>query len=77
MGENVRCGGDYTLERFLRDTLGEYKAMSILVELAERGILSDGLIRWGIRRLDKERLRQKARGDGSVCRGPPPGGHCR
>ena len=37
--------------------------MSIIVDLAERGILSDGLIRWGIRRLDRERLRSEDRGD--------------
>jgi cyclopropane-fatty-acyl-phospholipid synthase len=34
-----------------------------LVELAERGVLPDRLIRWGIRRLNRERMRTERRGD--------------
>jgi cyclopropane-fatty-acyl-phospholipid synthase len=37
--------------------------VSILIELAERGILPDCLIRWGIRSLDRQRLREEGRGD--------------
>ncbi len=37
--------------------------MSFVIELAERGLLPDSLIRWGIRRLDKKRLRLEDRGD--------------
>ncbi len=37
--------------------------MKFLVDLADRGRLPDALIRFGIRRLDKKRLRQENRGD--------------
>ncbi|MGD8924814.1 MAG: hypothetical protein PVG64_07770, partial [Syntrophobacterales bacterium] len=37
--------------------------MNIGVELAERGLLPDWLIRWGIRNLDRKRLRQEDRGN--------------
>jgi len=37
--------------------------MSVLIELAERGILPDGLIRWGIRDLDRRRLKLEDCGD--------------
>jgi cyclopropane-fatty-acyl-phospholipid synthase len=40
---------------------GEF--MNILIELADRGILPDILIRWGIRRLDRDRLFLEDRGD--------------
>ncbi len=35
--------------------------MSLLIKMAENGLLPDGLIRSGIRRLDKKRLRQEER----------------
>ena len=37
--------------------------MSVLIDLADRGLLPDGLIRYGIRQLDKKRLQQENRGD--------------
>ena len=37
--------------------------MSVLIELAERGVLPDGLIRWGIRGLDRQRLKLEDCGD--------------
>ncbi|UCG13190.1 MAG: class I SAM-dependent methyltransferase [Deltaproteobacteria bacterium] len=37
--------------------------MKLPIELAERGVLPDWLIRWGIRELDKKRLRSEDRGD--------------
>jgi cyclopropane-fatty-acyl-phospholipid synthase len=37
--------------------------MSVLIDLADRGLLPDGLIRYGIRRLDKKRLQEENRGD--------------
>lgn len=37
--------------------------MNIGVELTERGLLPDWLIRWGIRNLDRKRLRQEDRGN--------------
>jgi cyclopropane-fatty-acyl-phospholipid synthase len=37
--------------------------MRFAIELAERGLLPDRLIRWGIRRLDKKRLRMEDIGD--------------
>jgi cyclopropane-fatty-acyl-phospholipid synthase len=37
--------------------------VNIGVELAERGLLPDWLIRWGIRKLDRKRLRQEDRGN--------------
>jgi len=37
--------------------------VKFLVDLADRGRLPDALIRFGIRRLDKKRLRQENRGD--------------
>ncbi|MFW6163702.1 MAG: SAM-dependent methyltransferase [Planctomycetota bacterium] len=37
--------------------------MSLLIELAERGVLPDGLIRWGIRDLDRQRLKLEDCGD--------------
>jgi cyclopropane-fatty-acyl-phospholipid synthase len=40
--------------------------MSISIRLAEKGMLPDCLIRWGIRRLDEQRLRLEGRG-GSVA----------
>lgn len=39
------------------------KAMRLAIELAERGLLPDSLIRWGIRKLDKKRLRLEDLGD--------------
>ena len=36
--------------------------MSFAIELAERGLLPDSLIRWGIRQLDKKRLRVEDQG---------------
>lgn len=36
--------------------------MSILIDLAEQGLLPDGLIRWGIRGLDRQRLKLEDRG---------------
>jgi cyclopropane-fatty-acyl-phospholipid synthase len=39
------------------------EAMRFAIELAERGLLPDGLIRWGIRELDKKRLRLEDLGD--------------
>lgn len=36
--------------------------MSILIDLAEQGFLPDGLIRWGIRGLDRQRLKLEDRG---------------
>jgi cyclopropane-fatty-acyl-phospholipid synthase len=37
--------------------------MRVAIELAERGLLPDSLIRWGIRELDKKRLRLEDLGD--------------
>ncbi|UCH20266.1 MAG: class I SAM-dependent methyltransferase [Deltaproteobacteria bacterium] len=37
--------------------------MSVLIDLADRGFLSDRLIRYGIRKLDEKRLRDENRGD--------------
>jgi cyclopropane-fatty-acyl-phospholipid synthase len=37
--------------------------MSVLIDLADRGLLPDGLIRYGIRQLDKKRLQEEDRGD--------------
>lgn len=37
--------------------------MRLAIELAERGLLPDSLIRWGIRKLDKKRLRLEDLGD--------------
>ena len=37
--------------------------MTKLIELADRGFLPDGLIRFGIRRLDKKRLSDENRGN--------------
>jgi cyclopropane-fatty-acyl-phospholipid synthase len=37
--------------------------MSVLIDLADRGYLPDGLIRYGIRKLDKKRLQEEDRGD--------------
>jgi cyclopropane-fatty-acyl-phospholipid synthase len=37
--------------------------MRLAIELAERGLIPDNLIRWGIRRLDRKRLRSEDRGD--------------
>ena len=37
--------------------------MSVLIDLADRGLLPDGLIRYGIRQLDKKRLQEENRGD--------------
>jgi len=37
--------------------------MSVLIDLAERGVLPDGLIRWGIRGLDRQRLELEDCGD--------------
>jgi cyclopropane-fatty-acyl-phospholipid synthase len=37
--------------------------MKLSLELAERGVVPDWLIRWGIRGLDKKRLRLEDRGD--------------
>jgi cyclopropane-fatty-acyl-phospholipid synthase len=37
--------------------------MRFAIELAERGLLPDSLIRWGIRELDKKRLRMEDLGD--------------
>ena len=37
--------------------------MSLLIDLAERGVLPDGLIRWGIRGLDRQRLKLEDCGD--------------
>ena len=37
--------------------------MRLAIEMAERGLLSDSLIRWGIRELDKKRLRLEDLGD--------------
>ena len=42
--------------------------MNIAIDMAERGILPDWLIRWGIRGLDKKRLRQEDRGDDDAQR---------
>jgi len=39
------------------------EAMRFAIELAERGLLPDSLIRWGIQQLDKKRLRLEDRGD--------------
>jgi cyclopropane-fatty-acyl-phospholipid synthase len=39
------------------------EAMRLAIELAERGLLPDSLIRWGIRRLDEKRLRFEDLGD--------------
>jgi cyclopropane-fatty-acyl-phospholipid synthase len=39
------------------------EAMRFAIELAERGFLPDSLIRWGIRELDKKRLRMEDLGD--------------
>jgi cyclopropane-fatty-acyl-phospholipid synthase len=39
------------------------EAMRFAIELAERGLLPDSLIRWGIRELDKKRLRLEDLGD--------------
>jgi cyclopropane-fatty-acyl-phospholipid synthase len=39
------------------------EAMRLAIELAERGLLPDSLIRWGIRELDKKRLRLEDLGD--------------
>jgi cyclopropane-fatty-acyl-phospholipid synthase len=39
------------------------EAMRFAIELAERGLLPDSLIRWGIRQLDKKRLRLEDLGD--------------
>ena len=39
------------------------EAMRFAIELAERGLLPDRLIRWGIRQLDKKRLRMEELGD--------------
>ncbi len=39
------------------------EAMRFAIELAERGLLPDSLIRWGIRELDKKRLRMEDLGD--------------
>ena len=41
----------------------EGEAMRLAIELAERGLLPDSLIRWGIRELDKKRLRFEDLGD--------------
>jgi cyclopropane-fatty-acyl-phospholipid synthase len=41
----------------------EKEIVKYLIELAERGALSDHLIRWGIRWLNRERLRTERRGD--------------
>ena len=38
--------------------------MSLLIEMAENGLLPDRLIRFGIRQLDKKRLQQENHGDG-------------
>jgi len=37
--------------------------VSLLIDLAERGVLPDGLIRWGIRGLDRQRLKLEDCGD--------------
>ena len=37
--------------------------MSLLIEMAEHGLLPDRLIRFGIRQLDKKRLQEEDRGD--------------
>jgi cyclopropane-fatty-acyl-phospholipid synthase len=39
------------------------EALRLAIELAERGLLPDSLIRWGIRRLDRKRLRLEDLGD--------------
>ena len=39
------------------------EAMRFAIELAERRLLPDSLIRWGIRKLDKKRLRLEDLGD--------------
>ena len=43
--------------------------MSLLVELAERGMLPDRLIRFGIRKLDKQRLKTEQRANINVTHG--------